>query len=124
MAPSPLHFARSGEFWGEGGVSGACPGESSKPGHPKGRKRRSGWSARTDTKGRTRELACDEFRCGGWFLVLSADRVEGELTFVRALASWCYLWGGRWWAPGVWARGKGAVGELDEVRKLVLLEAV
>ena len=36
-----------------------CPGESSRPGHPKGRKRRSGWDSRTDVKGWARELAFD-----------------------------------------------------------------
>ena len=47
---------------GEGGVSGACPAESSRAGHPKGRKRRSGWDVRADVKGWTRELALDVVR--------------------------------------------------------------
>jgi hypothetical protein len=53
-------------FRGEGGVSGACPGESSKPGHPKGRKRRSGWDVGTALKARTRELAFDVGGSGLW----------------------------------------------------------
>ena len=32
------------------------------PKHPQGRKRRSGWDSGTDTKGWTRELACDEWK--------------------------------------------------------------
>ena len=59
---------------GDGGVSGACPAESSRAGHPEGRKRRSGWDAGTDIKGWTRELAFDEWICGLWLaLVLSAE---------------------------------------------------
>jgi hypothetical protein len=53
-------------------------------GHPKGRKRRSGWDSRTDVKGWTRELAFDEW---GW---LWSALVERELTFVRALVSWLH----------------------------------
>ena len=75
-------------FRGEGGVSGACPGESSRPGHPKGRKRRSGWDSGTDTKARTRELAFDMRGSGLWSaLVSSAEGAEGKLMVLRASAS-------------------------------------
>ena len=83
---------------GEGGVSGACPGESSRPGHPKGRKRRSGWDAGTDTKGWTRELAFDERGSGLWLVVVVIAQppppqglaAERELMVLRVSANWLY----------------------------------
>ena len=77
MPPSPLHFARSADFWGEGGVSGACPAESSRAGHPEGRKRRSGWGVGTDVKGWTRESAFEEYGSGLW-VALVGGAVLGE----------------------------------------------
>ncbi len=107
MPPSPLHFARSGDFWGEGGVSGACEGRWPRglrgrglpaPKHPKGRKRRSGWDSRTDIKGWTRELAFDEWDFGWWLvLVVSAQptapqglAAEREVMVRRASANLLY----------------------------------
>ncbi|MEI6781158.1 MAG: hypothetical protein WCQ21_09595 [Verrucomicrobiota bacterium] len=81
---------------GEGGVSGACPGESSRPGHPKGRKRRSGWDSRTDVKGWTRELAFDQAELW-WSSVVSSEPTapqglapERELMVLRVSANWLY----------------------------------
>ena len=73
-------------------------GLSSRPGHPKGRKRRSGWDSGTDTKVWTRELAFDEGGSGLWLaLALSAEptapqglAAERELAVLRASANRLY----------------------------------
>jgi hypothetical protein len=77
---------------GEGGVSGACPGESSGPGHQKGRKRRSGCSAGTDMNGRTRELTDDRRVGAKRALERSANWYSVELSRVDWIHSsnWVY----------------------------------
>jgi hypothetical protein len=80
-------------FRGKVGVSGACPGESSRPGHPKGPKRQSGWDVGTALNARTRELAFEERRSGLWLaVVVGANRCLVErwgADFIRS-ANWLY----------------------------------
>jgi hypothetical protein len=65
---------------GEEGVSGACHGESWRPWHPKGRKRRSGCSAGMDMNGRTRELTDDRRGGANRALERSANWYSVELS--------------------------------------------